>query len=61
MARRELILSFEGPPELVRPELYDAQAWMAVVLRFVELVEKVGAHEAVDSELAPFVVVMKEL
>jgi hypothetical protein len=61
VASRALILSFEGPPDLVRPDRCDVRPLLEVLLRFVQLLEKVGAHEAVDTDEPPFAVVMKEL
>lgn len=61
MANRTLILSFEGPPDLVRPDRCDARPLLEVLLRFVQLIERIGAHDAVDTDVAPFVVVLKEV
>lgn len=61
VATRTLILSFEGPADLVRPDRCDARPLLEVLLRFVQLLEKVGAHESVDTDEPPFAVVMKEL
>lgn len=62
MARRELILSFEGPEKLVRPDRCDVRPLLEVLLPFIRLLEKIGAYNAaLDNDEAPFVVVMKEL
>lgn len=62
VATRELILSFEGPDKLVRPDRCDVRPLLEVLLSFVQLLEKIGAYNAaLDSDDAPFAVVMKEL
>src|SRR5689334_11103828 len=62
MATRELILSFEGPDKLVRPDGCDVLPLLDVLRAFVQLLEKIGAYNAaLDSNEAPFSVVMKEL
>lgn len=61
MATTGLMLTFEGPAELVRPDRTDARPLLEVMLRFVTLLEAVGAHDAPDTDEAPFAVVMKEL
>lgn len=60
MGKRELRLCFEAPGQIVRPDRLDVRPWLEVLLRLVQLVEKVGAHEALDAE-PPFAVVMKAL
>ncbi|AKU99602.1 hypothetical protein AKJ09_06266 [Labilithrix luteola] len=62
MASRELILSFEGPDKVVRPDRFPAKSLLAVLLAFVQLVEKIGGHDAAfDNDEAPFGIVLKEL
>ncbi|MBS2013534.1 MAG: hypothetical protein JST00_11635 [Deltaproteobacteria bacterium] len=62
MATRELILSFEGPDRLVRPDRCDVHPLLEVLLSLVRLLEKIGAYNAaLDADEAPFAVVMKEL
>lgn len=62
MATRELILSFEGPDKLVRPDRCDVRPLLEVLLSFVQLLEKIGAYNAaLDNDDAPFSVVMTEL
>jgi hypothetical protein len=58
---RTLVFIFEGPAELVRPDRCDARPLLETLLRFVDLIERIGAHEAVDTEEAPFAVVLKEV
>lgn len=62
MAKRELILSFEGPEKLVRPDRCDVRPLLEVLLAFIRLLEKIGAYNAaLDNDEPPFMVVMKEL
>ncbi len=56
-----MILSFEGPAERVHPDRCDVRPLLEVLLRFVQPLEKLGAHESFDTDEAPFTVVMKEL
>jgi hypothetical protein len=62
MAKKELILSFEGPKDFVRPDRCDVRPLLLVQLRFVELLERISKDlVAVDDGDASFSVVMKEL
>lgn len=62
MATRELILSFEGPDKLVRPDRCDVLPLLDVLRAFIQLLEKIGAYSAaLDGDEAPFAVVMTEL
>lgn len=61
MAPRELFLSFEGPDQLVRPDRCEARPLLEVLLAFVQLMEKIGAHESALDDEPPFVVLLKEL
>lgn len=59
--RRPLLLAFDGPDEDVRPDRCEARPLLDVVLRFVDLVERIGGHEAVELDDSPFAVTLTAL
>lgn len=60
VAARPLILSFESAKGRAKADTCDARPVLDVMLLFVQLLERIGAHDAIEGEAAPFVVVMPE-
>jgi hypothetical protein len=54
-----LILSFEGPSKYVRRDRCDTRPLLEVLLAFTKLVERIGVHEALGADEAPFSVLLK--